>query len=117
MVWLAAAGELHGHCHQKAFDAMRPIESVLRDMAGLEVETVETSCCGMAGAFGYGRDTYDVSISMAEASLLPAIRGADSETAILADGTSCRCQIDDGTGREAAHMALFIDELQQDRAR
>ena len=109
--------KLHGHCHQKAFDAVRPIESVLRDMAGLEVETMETSCCGMAGAFGYGRDTYDVSISMAEASLLPAIRGADAETAILADGTSCRCQIGDGTGRDATHMALFIDRLQQDRAR
>ena len=106
---------LHGHCHQKAFDAVRPIETVLRDMAGLEVETVETSCCGMAGAFGYGRDTYDVSVSMAEASLLPAVREADSQTAILADGTSCRCQIGDGTGREATHMALFIDRLQQDQ--
>ncbi len=103
--------KLHGHCHQKAFDAVKPIETVLRDLAGVEVETIETSCCGMAGAFGYGRDTYDVSMKMAEASLLPAVRDADPDQAILADGTSCRCQIGDGTDREAAHLALYLDRL------
>ena len=90
---------------------MKPIETVLRDLAGVEVETIETSCCGMAGAFGYGRETYDVSMKMAEASLLPAVRDADPDQAILADGTSCRCQIGDGTDREAAHLALYLDRL------
>ena len=103
--------KLHGHCHQKAFDVVKPIETVLRDLAGVEVETIETSCCGMAGAFGYGRETYDVSMKMAEAALLPAVRDADPDQAILADGTSCRCQIGDGTGREAAHLALYLDRL------
>ena len=103
--------KLHGHCHQKAFDAVGPIETVLRDLVDAQVETIETSCCGMAGAFGYGRDTYDVSMRMAEASLLPAVRAADPDQAILADGTSCRCQIADGAGREAAHLALYLDRL------
>ena len=103
--------KLHGHCHQKAFDAVRPIETVLRDLVDAQVETIESSCCGMAGAFGYGRDTYDVSMRMAEAALLPAIRAADPDQAILADGTSCRCQIADGAGREAAHLALYLDRL------
>ena len=110
---LGAAGsvKLHGHCHQKAFDLVKPAEAVLRDIAGAEVETIETSCCGMAGAFGYGRDTYDVSIRMAEASLLPAVRKAPSDDAIIADGTSCRCQIGDGTGREAVHLARHLDRM------
>jgi Fe-S oxidoreductase len=103
--------KLHGHCHQKAFDAVKPIEAVLRDLAGVEVETIETSCCGMAGAFGYGRDTYSVSMKMAEAALLPAVRNADPDQAILADGTSCRCQIGDGSDRTAAHLALYLDRL------
>ena len=103
--------KLHGHCHQKAFDLVKPAEAVLRDIAGAEVEVIETSCCGMAGAFGYGRDTYDVSIRMAESSLLPAVRAAPDTAAIVADGTSCRCQIDDGTGREAVHLARHLDRL------
>ena len=105
------AVKLHGHCHQKAFDLVKPAEAVLRDLAGAEVETIETSCCGMAGAFGYGRETYDVSILMAEAALLPAVRAADADTAIVADGTSCRCQIEDGSGREAHHLARHLDTL------
>ena len=107
----AATVKLHGHCHQKAFDVVKPIETVLRDLAGADVETIETSCCGMAGAFGYGRDTYDVSIKMAEAALLPAVREAEPGQPVLADGTSCRCQIADGTGREATHLALYLDRL------
>jgi len=103
--------KLHGHCHQKAFDLVKPAEAVLRDIAGAEVETIETSCCGMAGAFGYGRETYDISIRMAEASLLPAVRAADPDTVIVADGTSCRCQIEDGSGREARHLARHLDGL------
>ena len=102
---------LHGHCHQKAFDVVKPIQTVLQDMAGLEVEVVETSCCGMAGAFGYGSDTYDVSMKMAEASLLPAVRAADADAILVADGTSCRCQIADGSDRTADHVAVVLDRL------
>jgi len=69
---------------------------------------VESSCCGMAGAFGYGADTIDVSMAMGELSLLPAVRNADADTLIVADGTSCRHQIHDGTGREAIHVARVL---------
>jgi FAD/FMN-containing dehydrogenase/Fe-S oxidoreductase len=99
---------LHGHCHQKAFAAMGAVEAVLRLVPDLAVETVDTSCCGMAGAFGYGADTFDVSLKMAELSLLPAVRKAEADTLILADGTSCRHQIKDGTGREALHVARVL---------
>ena len=102
---------LHGHCHQKAFDVVKPVQALLGDVAGFEVELVETSCCGMAGAFGYGADTYETSIAMAEASLLPAIRQEDAGTPIIADGTSCRCQIKDGTGRTAEHVAVLLDRM------
>jgi Fe-S oxidoreductase len=74
----------------------------------LQVETIESSCCGMAGAFGYGADTYDTSIEMAELSLLPAVRRTDSETLVIADGTSCRHQIKDGTERTALHVARVL---------
>ena len=67
---------LHGHCHQKAFAALTAVQQVLALVPGLEVETVESSCCGMAGAFGYGADTIDVSLKMGELSLLPAVREA-----------------------------------------
>ena len=87
---------LHGHCHQKAFGAMSQVALVLGLVPELKVETVESSCCGMAGAFGYEAAHYDVSMEMAEASLLPAVRKADADTLLVADGTSCRHQIHDG---------------------
>ncbi|MGX1324358.1 FAD/FMN-containing dehydrogenase/Fe-S oxidoreductase [Bradyrhizobium sp. USDA 377] len=99
---------VHGHCHQKSFGAFKPVEQVLRLVPGLKVETIESSCCGMAGAFGYGADTYDASIEMAELSLLPAVRRADPHTLVVADGTSCRHQIHDGTQREALHVARVL---------
>jgi len=99
---------LHGHCHQKSFDAFRPVEQVLRLIPELSVETVDSSCCGMAGAFGYGADTYEASMMMAEAALLPAVRKADAATFIVADGTSCRHQIMDGTARSAVHAAQLL---------
>jgi Fe-S oxidoreductase len=99
---------LHGHCHQKSFGAMGPVEATLKLVPELKVETVETSCCGMAGAFGYGADTYDTSMAMAELSLLPAVRKADAGTIVVADGTSCRHQIKDGTGREPLHVARVL---------
>ncbi|MBX9589377.1 MAG: FAD-binding protein [Hyphomonadaceae bacterium] len=99
---------LHGHCHQKAFGAMGAIQSTLGLIEGLSVELVESSCCGMAGAFGYGADTYEVSMRMGELSLLPAVRRAAPETIIAADGFSCRHQIQDGTGRVARHVAGIL---------
>jgi Fe-S oxidoreductase len=99
---------LHGHCHQKAFDAMGAVESVLRMIPELSVETVESSCCGMAGSFGYDASTIDVSLKMGELSLLPAVRKAPADALIVADGTSCRHQIHDGSGREATHVARVL---------
>ena len=99
---------LHGHCHQKSFAAMAAVEAVLSLVPDLAVETIDSSCCGMAGAFGYGADTIDVSLRMAELSLLPAVRKAGSDTLVVADGTSCRHQIKDGTGREALHVARVL---------
>jgi Fe-S oxidoreductase len=105
---VAGKALVHGHCHQKSFGAFKPVEQVLRLVPGLAVETIESSCCGMAGAFGYGADTYQASIDMAELSLLPAVRRADSATLIVADGTSCRHQIKDGAAREAIHVARVL---------
>ncbi|HSD44713.1 MAG TPA: FAD-linked oxidase C-terminal domain-containing protein [Burkholderiales bacterium] len=100
---------LHGHCHQKAFGAMGAVERALALVPGLAVETIESSCCGMAGAFGYEAKHYDVSMRMAEASLLPKVRAADAGTLVVADGTSCRHQIRDGAGREAMHVARVLE--------
>lgn len=99
---------LHGHCHQKSFGALAPVEKILRLIPDLKVETIETSCCGMAGAFGYGAETHQASLDMAELSLLPAIRKADANTLIVADGTSCRHQIKDGAARDALHVARVL---------
>ena len=99
---------LHGHCHQKSFAVMDTVEAALKRVPDLAVETVESSCCGMAGAFGYGSDTIDVSRKMGELSLLPAVRKAAADTLIVADGTSCRQQIEDGAGRAALHVARVL---------
>ncbi len=99
---------LHGHCHQKAFGAMGSVQSVLKMVPDLQVEAIESSCCGMAGAFGYDGDTIDVSLKMGELSLLPAVRNSAPEALIVADGTSCRHQIHDGTGRTALHVARVL---------
>jgi Fe-S oxidoreductase len=99
---------LHGHCHQKAFDAMPAVEKVLGMVPGLKVSTVQTSCCGMAGSFGYEAEHYAISMKMAEMSLLPAVRKSENSL-VVADGTSCRNQIADGAGREAWHVARVLD--------
>jgi FAD/FMN-containing dehydrogenase/Fe-S oxidoreductase len=105
---IAERALLHGHCHQKSFAALGAVETVLRLVPDLTVETVDSSCCGMAGAFGYGADTIDASLAMGELSLLPAVRKASPDTLIVADGTSCRHQIADGTGRAAVHVAQVL---------
>ncbi len=99
---------LHGHCHQKAFAAMPAVQKALSLVPELKVEIIESSCCGMAGSFGYDAEHYQVSMQMAEASLLPKVRDADRNTLIVADGTSCRHQIHDGAGREAIHVARVL---------
>ncbi len=101
---------VHGHCHQKAFAMMGDVATCLSLIPGLEHEVIDSSCCGMAGAFGYDAQHYDVSISMAEQSLLPAVRAAPPRTVIVADGTSCRHQIKDGSGVEALHVAKLLDQ-------
>jgi FAD/FMN-containing dehydrogenase/Fe-S oxidoreductase len=99
---------LHGHCHQKSFDTMSAVELTLKLIPDLKVETIESSCCGMAGAFGYHADTASISRAMGEVSLLPAVRQASADAIIVADGTSCRHQIYDGTGRDAVHVARVL---------
>ena len=101
---------LHGHCHQKAFGAVTPIMDVLKLIPGAKPELIDSSCCGMAGSFGYEAAHHDVSMQMAEASLLPAIRKRP-EAIVVADGTSCRHQIADGAGREAVHAAVLLAGL------
>jgi FAD/FMN-containing dehydrogenase/Fe-S oxidoreductase len=100
---------LHGHCHQKAFNAMRPVERVLGLVPELQVETLDSSCCGMAGSFGYDTSHYEVSMAMGELSLLPRVRSCGEDTLVVADGTSCRHQIRDGAGREAVHVARVLE--------
>ncbi|MCJ0762908.1 FAD-binding and (Fe-S)-binding domain-containing protein [Variovorax terrae] len=98
---------LHGHCHQKAFGAVSPILEVLKLIPGAQPELIESSCCGMAGSFGYEASHYEVSMQMAELSLLPAVR-ARPDAIVVADGTSCRHQIRDGAQREAIHVAQLL---------
>jgi FAD/FMN-containing dehydrogenase/Fe-S oxidoreductase len=105
---IAAKVLLHGHCHQKAFGAMGAVEAALRLIPGLNLEVIESSCCGMAGAFGYQAETIEVSKAMAELSLLPAVRKAGPDAIVVADGTSCRHQIKDGAGRAAIHVARLL---------
>jgi Fe-S oxidoreductase len=99
---------LHGHCHQKAFDAFNSVQTVLRWIPQIELSVIESSCCGMAGSFGYEAEHYQASLAMAELSLLPAIREAGSETIVVADGTSCRHQIHDGTAAKPLHVARVL---------
>jgi FAD/FMN-containing dehydrogenase/Fe-S oxidoreductase len=105
---IAQRALLHGHCHQKSFGAMGAVETVLKLVPGLAVEAVESSCCGMAGSFGFDAETIDVSFAMGELSLLPAVRAAPADALIVADGTSCRHQIKDGAGRAALHVARVL---------
>ena len=99
---------LHGHCHQKAFGAMSAVQETLALVPGLAVTPIESSCCGMAGSFGYEAEHYEASIAMAELSLMPAVRAAPADALIVADGTSCRHQIADGADRQAVHVAEVL---------
>lgn len=85
-----------------------PFKGCSNRVPDLKVEMITSSCCGMAGAFGYQAETIDVSMAMGELSLLPKVREADSSTLIVADGTSCRHQIADGANRQAEHVACVL---------
>jgi FAD/FMN-containing dehydrogenase/Fe-S oxidoreductase len=106
---VAAAALLHGHCHQKAFGAMGAVERALRLVPELEVKTIESSCCGMAGSFGYEAEHYEISMKMGKADLLPAVRRAPADALIVADGTSCRSQIAHGAQRQAIHVVRALE--------
>jgi FAD/FMN-containing dehydrogenase/Fe-S oxidoreductase len=99
---------LHGHCHQKALGAFAPVEAVLRMIPGLEVSTIQSTCCGMGGAFGYQAEHHEISMRIGESGVLPAVRAADPDTVIVADGTSCRHQIRDGAARGSVHSAVVL---------
>ena len=101
---------LHGHCHQKAFGAISPVLDVLKLIPGAQPTLIESSCCGMAGSFGYEASHFDVSMQMAELNLLPSVR-QQPDAIVVADGTSCRHQIHDGTGRQAIHVASLLASL------
>jgi len=104
---------LHGHCHQKSFDAMPAVEQVLKLVPGLSVETIEATCCGMAGSFGYEAEHYETSMKIGELSVLPKMRDAPADAVLVADGTSCRHQIQDGAQREAVHVARVLERALQ----
>jgi len=97
----------HPHCHQRALWGSAGTEAALRRVPDLEVEVPDSGCCGMAGAFGYRADRYELSVAMGERVLAPAVRATDAE--IVATGTSCRHQIADLTGKRALHPVEFLD--------
>jgi Fe-S oxidoreductase len=98
---------VHGHCHQKALMGMEDEKKLLKDV-GLDLDTPDSGCCGLAGSFGYERQHYDVSMKVGEHVLLPAVRQAPKETLVVADGFSCRSQIEHGTDRRAMHLAEVL---------
>jgi FAD/FMN-containing dehydrogenase/Fe-S oxidoreductase len=98
---------VHGHCHHKAVMKMNDEESVLRKM-GVDYHAPAAGCCGMAGSFGFEHEKYDVSVAVGELELLPAVRNAAAESLIIADGFSCREQIEQCTGRKPLHLAEVI---------
>ena len=106
----ASRAIVHGHCHQKAFATMAAMQQTLALIPELEVEVIDSGCCGMAGAFGYEASHYELSMKMAELILLPAVRGADNDTLVIANGTSCRHQIEDGARRKARHIACVLQD-------
>jgi Fe-S oxidoreductase len=99
---------VHGHCHQKAFGAMKSVRKVLAWIPEFEFEIIDASCCGMSGSFGLEDEHYEASLAMGELALLPAVRAAAPDTTIVADGFSCRHQIADGSGRQAIHVAMLL---------
>jgi Fe-S oxidoreductase len=98
---------LHGHCHHKAVMKLTSEERLLKAI-GLELEVLDSGCCGMAGSFGFESGKYDISMKCGERVLLPAVRRAAKDTLILADGFSCKEQIVQATGRGGLHIAQVL---------
>jgi Fe-S oxidoreductase len=105
---LARRALVHGHCHQKAFATMDSLIQTLALIPELEVAVIESGCCGMAGAFGYEAEHFEWSMKMAELDLLPAVRATGDDILLVANGTSCRHQIEDGALRGARHVACIL---------
>lgn len=101
---------VHGHCHQKAFGALGAAVKALQLIPGLAVESFDSTCCGMAGSFGYEAEHYEMSLKIGELGVLPKMRSAPPDTLLTANGTSCRHQIADAAGREARHLIRIFDE-------
>ena len=112
---MARKAVLHGHCHQKALVRMDDEKTVLKKM-GLDVDNLDSGCCGMAGSFGFHKDKYEVSLQVGELVLLPAVRASGSETLIVADGYSCREQIAQTTDRRGLHLTEVIHMAMQNSA-
>jgi len=101
---------LHGHCHQKAFNTAGAAADALRLIPELNVESFDSTCCGMAGSFGLEAEHYDVSLKIGELGVLPKMRAAAPDTLLAACGTSCRHQIADAAQRDARHIVRILDE-------
>lgn len=97
--------KVHGHCYQKAIIGMESTLKLLRAFPGFQVEEIPSGCCGMAGSFGYEAEHEEISMKIGELVLFPSIRSGDEEEWVIANGTSCRQQIFDGTSRKALHLA------------
>jgi Fe-S oxidoreductase len=106
---IAGKAVLHTHCHQKAFAVGGASVAALKLVPGLEVQSFDSTCCGMAGSFGYEAEHYDMSLAIGELGVLPKMRAASPEDLLVAPGTSCRHQIGDAAGREALHPARLLD--------
>jgi FAD/FMN-containing dehydrogenase/Fe-S oxidoreductase len=98
---------LHGHCHHKAIMGLDGEQQLLEQM-GLDFQTLQSTCCGVAGSFGYEKEKYDISMQIGEHDLLPQIRAASKEALVIADGFSCRSQIEHATDRRALHIAEVV---------
>ena len=104
---LARKAFVWGHCHHKATDGIDSEVALLRKM-GVEVETLNAGCCGLAGSWGFEAGHYDLAMEIGELGLLPAVRDLADETLVIADGFSCKTQIEHGTGRRALHVAEVL---------
>jgi Fe-S oxidoreductase len=103
--------KIHGHCHQKALAGIEPALKLLRSNPAFTVEAIASGCCGMAGSFGYEKEHYGISMKIGSLKLFPAVNAAPPDTRIVANGISCRTQIQDGTGRRAVHLAELLAEF------
>ena len=99
---------VHGHCHQKSLYGTTAMERVLKNIPDLEIEVLDSGCCGMAGSFGYEKEHYELSMKIGEDRLFPAVRNKADEAGIVACGFSCRHQISDATGVKAKHLVEVL---------